>query len=150
MQVVSDSILLLSNAEVLHLLREVSSKGKKCKKAQSNTATILYESIKYLEDTPAAMIPHADMIRDITLKLRPFNLTKSEKLEIINHLPTSLVELQLLVEESEERFTEEQMNEMLNIITDFAESIGPKDESRESMDASPVADDPNTMMQTET
>ena len=141
MQVASQSVLLLSNAEVLDLLKKVSSKSsKQSKKAQSNTATILYESMKYLEDTPAAAIPQVHMIRDIALKLKPFNLTKSEKLEIINHLPTSLVELQLVVEESEERFTEEQMNEMLNIITDFAESIAPTDDANESMDTSPADD----------
>lgn len=140
MQVASDSVLLLSNAEVLDLLKEVGSRGKKSKKSQSNTATILYETMKYLEETPAASIPHVDMIRDLCLKLKSFQLTKSEKLEIINHLPTSLVELQLVIEESEERFTEDQMNEMLNIITGFVESIAPAGDTDESMDTSPAPD----------
>lgn len=138
MQVASQSVVLLSNSEVLDLLKEVSAKGRKGKKSQSNTATILYETMRYLEDTPASLTPQMDLIRGLTLKLKPFNLTKSEKLELINHLPTSLVELQLVIEESEERLTEDQMNELLNILTSFVESVTPSGETDESMETSPT------------
>jgi DNA-directed RNA polymerase subunit F len=145
MQVASQSIVLLSNAEVLDLLKEVSTKGKRGKRSQSNTATISYETMKYLEETPASLMPHMDLIRELTSKLKPFNLTKSEKLEIINHLPTSLVELQLVIEESEERLTEDQMNQLLNIITCFVESVTPSgvtpDEPMETSPTAAVAND---------
>lgn len=140
MQVASKSVVLLSNVEVFDLLREVNKSSRKGKKSkQSNTATILYETMDYLKDTPSAIVPNSLFLRSILISLKPFNLTKSEKVEIVNHLPTSLVELQLMIEESEERFTEEQMNAMLNIITSFSESFNTSAEAHEEfMDTTPA------------
>ena len=132
MQVLPDEVILLSDNETLNLIKEVSRKGRMGKRSQSNWATILYETQKYLEERPAALIPGPDAIRPLLIQLKQFNLTKSEKLELVNHLPTSLIELQLLVEESEERFSEDQMNEMLNIVTTFVESITPRTPEDES------------------
>ncbi|XP_035222413.1 DNA-directed RNA polymerase III subunit RPC9-like [Stegodyphus dumicola] len=43
---------------------------------------------------------------------------RGEKLQLLNLRPSSLVEIQLLIEESEERFTEDQMNEILAVVTE--------------------------------
>ena len=139
MHVSPEPALLLCNAEVLHLLTAVSarSSGTRGRQAKSNAATILYETLKYLEETPAASVPDDAAVRQLLLQLKQFKLTKSEKLEIVNHLPTSLVELQLVVEESEERFTEDQMNELLNIVTAFVESFMSSEEV-EDMETSVV------------
>ena len=44
------------------------------------------------------------------------NLTKIEKLQLINQKPSSAVELQYIIEDSEERFTLEQMDDLLEFV----------------------------------
>jgi hypothetical protein len=48
--------------------------------------------------------------------LLPHQLTKTEKLQIINLVPRSLVEFYLIVEECEERFSDDQIEEILRSI----------------------------------
>ena len=122
MPVTQDKITLLSNYEVLQLLRQVNTEFKKNRpkdwRAQkSNLATILYESVKYLEDGPCNNIEDDQVITAILNELKEYELTKSEKLELINHLPSSLVELQLLIEDNEERLTEDQLSNIVEIIS---------------------------------
>lgn len=45
----------------------------------------------------------------------PFNLTKNECLMMVNDPPTSALHIQLQVEDSEERLTEEQVNRIIEI-----------------------------------
>lgn len=122
MEVVKKPEILLSNYEVLSLLKEVtlSEKGRqdtRKKQSKSNLATIVYETTKYLQDL--TRIQDDDTFKDLLIKLKAFNLTKSEKLDIVNHLPTSLVELQLMIEDSEERFSEETMQDILETTSSF-------------------------------
>ncbi|GFR26051.1 transposon Ty3-I Gag-Pol polyprotein [Trichonephila clavata] len=53
-------------------------------------------------------------------------INEAEKLQLLNMRPTSLVEIQLLIEESEERFNEDQMNEILGVV---AETLPPGPET---------------------
>ncbi len=48
-------------------------------------------------------------VRSFLSRLSPFGLTKNEKLMLLNHAPKSELEIHLLVEESEERLTDEQV-----------------------------------------
>lgn len=126
---------LLSNYEILKLVRHVTAENKNRPKnsrsQKSNFATILYESVKYLEDQPCNNIVNDETVEYILNELKQFELTKSEKLELINHLPNSLVELQLLIEENEERFTEEQMSQILHI---FSSKMNLHESQQEEID----------------
>jgi len=101
------------------ILGYILGKGgfKKPTQQQQNLATVCYETIKYLEKT-TCVLQNAQIIQDFMLRLAPFKLTKAEKLSLLNLRPTTAVEIQLLVEESEERLSEEQIEELLVIITE--------------------------------
>lgn len=117
MEVVNENAALLSNQEVFTLLKDIQSgKGhKKPNYQQQNLATVCYETVKYLEKKPCEF-QTPEIVQQFIKRLQPYNLTKAEKLQLLNLRPTSAVEIQLLIEESEERLTEEQTEEILNIV----------------------------------
>ncbi|XP_076338517.1 RNA polymerase III subunit I isoform X3 [Tachypleus tridentatus] len=108
---------LLSNYEVYTLLKDFQEEKKLSRnvKHSQNLATISYETLRYLEQTPCTHL-NEEAIHKFLMEIQPYNLTKAEKLQLINHRPTALVEIQLLIEESEERLTEENMEEILAIV----------------------------------
>eukprot|EP00795_Rhopilema_esculentum_P000387 gene387-10053_t len=114
MEVTNENSAMLSNYEVLALLQE----GKKGKHIPTNVATISYETTRYLESTPCKQ-QKPETIKNLMEALAPFNLTKAEKLQLLNLRPTSVVELQLIVEELDERLkSEEEIETILKIIKD--------------------------------
>jgi len=120
MEVVNDNAAVLSNFEVFSLLNDIqqgTNDQKKPNKFLQNLATISYETIKYLEKTPCNL-QNSEVIGKFMTALKPFNLTKAEKLQLLNHRPSTAVEIQLLIEESEERLSEEQVDDLLQVIQD--------------------------------
>ncbi|XP_075557875.1 RNA polymerase III subunit I [Dermacentor variabilis] len=125
MKIIKENSAFLSNFEVLKLLKDlqsdkkasVSGAGKAAARTVPNLATVSYETITYLEETACVRQTDQhieDFLRQITAL--PFKLTKIEKLQLINHRPTSPVEIQLLIEESEERLSEEDVATILELV----------------------------------
>ena len=52
-------------------------------------------------------------VKKLLSRLNDYNLTKVEKLMILNSRPTSLATLHILIEEHEDRFSLEEMNSLL-------------------------------------
>lgn len=119
MEVKNECAATLSNSEVFSLLKDIQS-GKngqrKPSKYLTSLATICFSSIKYLEKTPC-VDQNDEIVQKFLAALQPFNLTKGEKLQLLNHRPTTAVEIQLIIEESEERLTEEQNEQIINLIS---------------------------------
>ena len=118
MEVVNDSSAMLSNSEVLSLLQDIK-KGRNGQKTpnkfMNELATISYSTGKYLETTPCKG-QDPETIANFMKALEPFQLKKAEKLQLLNHRPTAAVEIQLIIEESEDRLSETQVDELLQII----------------------------------
>jgi len=141
MEVLNHRSALLSNYEVLTLLRELESdhlartktalRIKKEEELAGNTnariqaqsddicenlRTIEVEAIQYLSSDfqPTSLQSEAG-ITELTRNLSAYNLTKAEKLQMVNLAPTEAVELYVIVEELEDRFGE-QMEDMLNTV----------------------------------
>ena len=107
---------MLSNYEVLKILKDVKEATKSSKSSNKNLATITYETINYLEGLKHYNELRDEHVIDYLQEMKRFNLTKLEKLQILNQRPKSMVELQVLIEENEERFSEEAMDMILDIV----------------------------------
>ncbi len=138
MEVVNDSSSMLSNYEVLSLLQDIKA-GRNGQKAPNRflnqLATITYSTLKYLETTPCKL-QSADVIAAYMKGLEPFNLKKAEKLQLLNHRPKREVEIQLIVEEIEERLTTEEQIEQLLELTEKCLPEEPSEVPSEQPEAS--------------
>jgi hypothetical protein len=120
MEIINKNIALLSNNEVYLLLKEreqqyLNKKTQNKKTKSASIPSIISDSIKHLESTSCTH-QNEDIIKNFLNKCLQFELTKVEKLQLLNQRPTNAVELQLLIESSEERFTLEQMDEILDFV----------------------------------
>ena len=137
MEVLNERAAMVSNYEVFSLLQEKmeeSNKKQNRKNRQENLATISYEVMKYLEKTPCKL-QNEDVIKQFLLDVAPFNLTKGEKLQLLNLRPSTPVEIQLIVEESEERLrTDEELEQLIEIVAKIPEDIKDNEVKEEDMD----------------
>ncbi|KAF7989057.1 hypothetical protein HCN44_007367 [Aphidius gifuensis] len=114
MEVVNEKSAYLSNFEVLNLLKGIKENKSK-KKNLSELATVTYETVRYLEGTPCEN-QNPEKIKAFMSQVEKFKLTKCEKLMIVNTVPKSLIEIQCIVEDSEDRLSEEEVNNLLDVI----------------------------------
>ncbi|XP_076755616.1 CGRP receptor component [Xylocopa sonorina] len=117
MEVLKECSAYLSNYEVLHILQNIKA-NKKQKMKQNQLATITYQTIRYLEETPCKR-QSPEKIRDFLKALEPFKLTKCEKLTLLNVCPKTPLEIQLIVEDSEDRLTDEDVESLLQVVTNY-------------------------------
>jgi len=127
MDVINDNVALLSNFEVFSVLREMYLHRRQ-DSALQQLATVSYETLRYLEMTPCRK-QTPESLAAFAQAIASFSLTKAERLQLLNHRPTSAVILSLLVEEIDERLTtDEQIEELINVV----ESTLPGDDASAS------------------
>ncbi|CAJ0640629.1 15065_t:CDS:2 [Entrophospora sp. SA101] len=113
---------MLSNYEALALLNEMDEKQTLQAKSEpnikfaENLKTIQFEVTQYLTSQTPAKCQSPEKIELMLNNLKKYNLTKPEKLQIINLMPQSIAELELIIEDCEDRFKMEVLNEILVII----------------------------------
>ncbi|KAI9917424.1 hypothetical protein PsorP6_012597 [Peronosclerospora sorghi] len=112
----------LTDMEVLHLMQE--------RKAQRlhKSATVAYAErnwmdhkvLKFLTQTHShCSTLRASVIQDFLRQVAQANLpplTSAEKLQMINHIPTELVDMHLIIEDCAGRFSETQVDELTRIV----------------------------------
>lgn len=92
MSVIKPMSALLSNFEVLSILKASQAEAKSCK----SLATLSYETLKHLEHSPAAK-QSEEVITGFLQEIKDFPkpLSKAEKLQLLNLRPTNVAELQV-------------------------------------------------------
>ncbi|KAG6377172.1 RNA polymerase Rpb4-domain-containing protein [Boletus reticuloceps] len=140
MEVLHPRAALLSNFEVLTLLRELDADhvartktalrikkeedaaGKPTlephtEEVSENLRTVELETIQYLSaDYQPTLQQSEHGISQLVRDLAPLSLTKAEKLQVVNLAPTEPVELYVIIEELEDRLGD-CMDEILGIVT---------------------------------
>ncbi|ORX46383.1 hypothetical protein BCR36DRAFT_331738 [Piromyces finnis] len=116
MEVVQDSSVLFLDYELYSFLqsKDIKKKGK-FNKFQQGLSTIEYEVNKYLSNMPSST-QTPEQIGNIIEALKPYALTMTEVFQIINLRPKSLIDLTLIIEECESRFTEENLESLLIVV----------------------------------
>lgn len=150
MEILQENAGLLSNYEVLALAtaeaERLKAKGDETKVpgAPQNVMTCLYQVRTFLADTECA-VQSDDVIRDFLKRLLPYNLTKAEKLMLLNNRPVAESVLVTMLEECEERFSEDQRGEMLDITSSLPEppEVAGEEGGTTEYDGEQVADDGN-------
>mmetsp|Transcript_35449 Transcript_35449/g.72489 ORF Transcript_35449/g.72489 Transcript_35449/m.72489 type:complete len:183 (+) Transcript_35449:67-615(+) len=98
--------------------------------------------VKTLRREPSATIADADnnKLDESSDVVQGYGLTTAETLQVLNHLPTSLVELHLLIEDLEKRIPEEEKQmEFLRLLSQYSwrdveEAAGEEEEEEETND----------------
>jgi RNA polymerase Rpb4 len=119
---------LLTNREVMEFLSSkvvgVAAPGKKRKRiVEPQNQWIQQQVCQYLETTPGITLS-GDRQESFQQALKDFDLTALETIQILNFMPTELVELFLIVEELPDRMNEERQQELLQLITSFRTDSG--------------------------
>ncbi|KAF8931994.1 hypothetical protein BGZ47_011587 [Haplosporangium gracile] len=131
MEILQTNSAMLSNYEVMALLADqkaqrIANEVAGTREVAENLRTVEFEVQKYLATSPCST-QSGDQIRELKKAFKDYELMKVELLQILNLRPKSAVELLLVIEEFEERFTLEDCDKMLSII---AKAL-PRDDDEE-------------------
>lgn len=128
MEIVNPNAAILTNFEVMATLK--NTKSSKKKHGLRNLATITYETLQYLEDTPCKE-QTSESVVEFLQNMKQFNLTKNECLMMINDPPASALHIQIMIEDSDERLTDEQVNHIMECAAKLRVETGQQTEGQE-------------------
>lgn len=72
------------------------------------------QTIRFLEDGPSKTQTEENILEFLEA-IKPYKLSKEESLMLVNDPPTTPLHIQLLVEDSEERLSEEEVQQLIEI-----------------------------------
>ncbi|KAK8814782.1 hypothetical protein WA556_006821, partial [Blastocystis sp. ATCC 50177/Nand II] len=117
---ISKDISLITNAEVLHCLQESGEEKHKSRCDEYNW--VRRTVTRYLEMTPAGHLTQEKM-ETFLGRLQEFEqrnnikFTPNEKMQMMNIVPVQPVDVHIIVEECPERMTDDQVDELISIVT---------------------------------
>jgi len=105
-----------TNAEVKQVLEERGSDSAGDKDAGIPSERKVHAYLK----EQCVRAPAQDRLKELHEELKAFKLTKAEIVQIINLQPTTQVEVHLIVDDCEERLSDEQVDALLDKLESFA------------------------------
>ncbi|KAL7810973.1 RNA polymerase Rpb4 domain-containing protein [Trichoderma aethiopicum] len=145
MKVLEAQAAVLTNYEVLqHLTQQKERYKQRKRRGPPNLETVVRELIQYLQShpNPLSQKPSTytpDCISRLLERLSPYELSKGEVVMILNLRPASVAALNTVIEEMAERFSDEQQEEMVAIISDvlgqFPAGQGNENETSDAAEA---------------
>ncbi|KAH8276737.1 hypothetical protein KR044_002707, partial [Drosophila immigrans] len=109
---VNETYSYVTNLEVMQILLQIKSTKKKF--GMRNLATVTYEALQYLEESPCKTQTRESItnyLRDLaTYKLKPH-----EVLQMVNDPPTSALHTQLLIDDNKAPLTDEENEAIIQL-----------------------------------
>ncbi|XP_063620625.1 DNA-directed RNA polymerase III subunit RPC9-like [Cydia splendana] len=124
METIKANAAFLCNFEVMQILQQLKDSTQKKHKREGSLATVTYETVHYLQDTDCKN-QSAHAIQKFLEAMKKFKLTKVEKLMMANSPPRTELEIQLIVQESEERLSEDEVREIIDIVNECLPAAEP-------------------------
>ncbi|CAK1581521.1 unnamed protein product [Parnassius mnemosyne] len=106
----------------MQILQQLKDSTQKKHKREGSLATVTYETVHYLQDTECKN-QSEQSIQKFLEAIKKFKLTKMEKLMMVNTPPRTELEIQLIVQESEERLSEEDVRSIIDIVNEIFPAI---------------------------
>ncbi|KAI8634446.1 HRDC-like protein [Xylariaceae sp. FL1651] len=131
MRILEAQNAVLTNVEVYTFLSDQAKQYQAQKRrGPGNLEMLRGEMLKYFETFPGPLsqkpLPYdVSSIPALLTKLRPYTITKGECIMIVNLRPTTIAALNAVLEDMEGRFSEEQHQEILDIIIEVLGEFPP-------------------------
>ncbi|KAI2642365.1 HRDC-like protein [Xylaria nigripes] len=146
MRILEAQNAVMTNAEVYTFLSDQAQQYQAQKRrGPSNLETLRGEVLKYFETSPSPLsqkpLPFDVSSIPVLLKrLQPYNITRGECIMVMNMRPTTTAALNAVLEDMGERFSEQQQEEIINIVIEVLGEFPPAAEEGDQ-DAMETAED---------
>ncbi|KAI3332756.1 HRDC-like protein [Ustulina deusta] len=138
MRILEAQNAVLTNIEVYTFLSEQANQYQSQKRrGPSNLEALRGEMLKYFETFPSPLsrkpLPFDVASIPVLLKrLQPYNITKGECIMVVNMRPTTNETLNAVLEDMEERFSAQQLEEIINIVIEVLGDFPPPEDAVET------------------
>lgn len=82
------------------------------------TCSIFRQTLRFLEDSPCKTQTKESILGFLNA-VKPFKLTKAECVMLVNDPPTTALHIQLQIEDSEERLSEEAVQQIIEMAKEW-------------------------------
>ncbi|KAL3318862.1 hypothetical protein Ciccas_002474 [Cichlidogyrus casuarinus] len=112
MEIDAEEVTPLTNLDVLQYLKELQESRHKV----NNQQTLIYTSLKYFKEKTSCSHQTEEQILNFRLCVQAYKLSEAEERSLLDLLPTSQVELSLLIRDIDARFSQDQIQAILKLI----------------------------------
>ncbi|EDV44406.1 uncharacterized protein Dana_GF13917 [Drosophila ananassae] len=135
METINPTYSYLTNLEVMKILQKIKSTKKKF--GMRNLATVTYEALQYLEDSPCKTQTRESIINYVK-DLSSYRLKSHEILQMVNDPPTSALHTQLLIDDNKVPLTDEENEKIIQLSYKHFHSGADNKEAKEAKEAAPA------------